>query len=79
MNIKEISNIFSYDEEYVSKLKYFSPELNLKGNKKETLYNINISSYLPTLFKKFPIPLSDMNNFDMKKIYKSNKFKKSYF
>ena len=67
LNIKEISNIFSYDEEYVSKLKYFSPELNLKGNKKETLYNINISSYLPTLFKKFPIPLSDMNNFDMKK------------
>jgi hypothetical protein len=67
LNIKEISNIFSYDEEYVSKLKYLSPKLNLKGNKKETLYNINISSYLPTLFKKFPIPLSDMNNFDMKK------------
>ena len=67
LNIKEISNMFSYDEEYVSKLKYFSPELNLKGNKKETLYNINISTYLPTLFKKFSIPLSDMNNFDMKK------------
>ena len=67
LNIKKISNMFSYDEEYVSKLKYFSPELNLKGNKKETLYNINISTCLPTLFKKFSIPLSDMNNFDMKK------------
>lgn len=67
LNIKEISNNFSYDEEYVSKLKYFSPELNLKGNKKETLYNINISTFLPTIFKKFPVPLSDMNNFDMKK------------
>ena len=67
LNIKEISNMLSYDEEYVSKLKYFSPELNLKGNKKETLYNINISTYIPTIFKKFPIPLSDMNNFDMKK------------
>ena len=67
LDLKEISNMFSYDEEYVSKLKYFSPELNLKGNKKETLYNINISTYMPTIFKKFPIPLSDMNNFDMKK------------
>jgi len=71
LNIKEISNNFSYDEEYVSKLKYFSPELNLKGNKKETLYNINISTFLPTIFKKFPIPLSDMNNFDMKKKFVS--------
>ena len=67
-NIKlkeEEGNIFSFDEEYVSKLNYYSPELNVKGNKKETLYNINVSSHLPSLFKKYHFV--DIKSIDEKK------------
>ena len=47
-------DIFSFDEEYVSKLKYYNSELNLVG-KKETLYNINTLTHLPDIFKKYSI------------------------
>ena len=55
LNLIDKPNFFSLDEEYVAKLKYYSPDLNLKGNKKETLYNINTSNNLPTIFKKYQI------------------------
>ena len=53
LNSNEKLYSFSLDEEYVSKLNYYSPDLNLKDKKKETLYNLNLSPGLPTIFKKY--------------------------
>ena len=53
-NLKLGSDIFSFDEEYVSKLKYFNSELNLNSQKK-TLYNLNTSTHLPDVFKNYHI------------------------
>ena len=53
-------DVFSFDEEYVSKLKYYNPKLNSDFNTNsnkiiETLYNINASTHMPTVFKKYQI------------------------
>ena len=65
LKLNEQLNLFSFDEEYVSKLKYYSPDLSLKGNKKETLYNINTSGQVPTIFKKYQI--EDSKNYEENK------------
>ena len=66
LKLDEKLNIFSFDEEYVSKLKYYSPELNTKGNKRETLYNIHTSKEIPTIFGKYQV-------FDYKNFEENNK------
>jgi hypothetical protein len=57
LNKEKEFEIFSFDEEYVSKLKYYSPEMNTKNKyrKRESIYNINTSNNLPTIFKKYQI------------------------
>ena len=79
LNLIDKPNFFSLDEEYVAKLKYYSPDLNLKGNKKETLYNINTSNNLPTIFKKYQI--IDNKNFEenKKKLISKINVKKQIF
>ena len=78
LKLNEKLNIFSFDEEYVSKLKYYSPELNLKGNKRETLYNIYTSKEIPAIFKKFHI-LDNKNFEENKKLISRINVKKQIF
>ena len=54
-NFKKELDIFLFDEEYVSKLKYYSPNINIKNKRRESLYNINMSNDFPTIFKKYQI------------------------
>ena len=79
INLIDKADIFSLDEEYVSKLKYYSPDLNRKGFKKETLYNINTSNDLPIIFKKYQI--IDNKNFEenRKKLMSKINVKKQIF
>ena len=79
LNLIDKADIFSLDEEYVSKLKYYSPDLNRKGFKKETLYNINTSNDLPIIFKKYQI--IDNKNFEenRKKLMSKINVKKQIF
>ena len=80
LNLNEkLNSIFSFDEEYVSKLKYYSPELNLKGNKKETLYNINTSGQVTTIFKKYQIEDSKSYEENKRRLMSKINIKKQIF
>ena len=78
--------IFSFDEEYVSKLKYYSPEINIKKKyrKRETIFSINASNDFPSIFKKYQMidskTIEETKRKLMSKInVKKNLFEKTIF
>lgn len=78
-NCKLNLDMFSFDEEYVSKLKYYNSELNING-KKETLCNVNTLTHLPNIFKQFQINVNDNNkHLEDKKIISKINIKKQIF
>ena len=73
--------IFSFDEEYVTKLKYYSPEINTKKKyrKRESIFSINASNNFPSIFKKYQMIDSKTIEETKRKLMSKINIKKNLF